>query len=182
MGEALFTLRGSFLPPGFLLLAVLSPTGTFVFRAAFFEVGFVFAMGFFVPLGFFFGMRKSLTLVYPANNTPQIQDRLQHQYLMPERNDLTRFPLQERSILDAIPTWADCAAAENHPPRMGDVSDHAAHACQLSRQAGIDPKLVADQFGHGLGVNLYVYTVAALHKRQDAVEVLESAPARRGSD
>ena len=52
----------------------------------------------------------------------------------------------------------------------------------LSRQAGIDPKLVADQLGHGLGVNLDVYTVAALHKRQDAVEMLESALARRGSD
>ena len=43
----------------------------------------------------------------------------------------------------------------------------------LSRQAGIDPKLVADQLGHGLGVNLDVYTVAALDKRQGAVEVLE---------
>ncbi len=52
----------------------------------------------------------------------------------------------------------------------------------LSRQVGIDPKLVADQLGHGLGVNLDVYTVAALHKRQDAVEMLESALARRGSD
>ena len=45
----------------------------------------------------------------------------------------------------------------------------------LSRQAGIDPKLVADQLGHGLGVNLDVYTVAALDQRQDAVEILESA-------
>ena len=45
----------------------------------------------------------------------------------------------------------------------------------LLRQAGIDPKLVADQLGHGLDVNLDVYTVAALDKRQDAVEVLESA-------
>jgi integrase len=51
----------------------------------------------------------------------------------------------------------------------------------LSRQAGIDPKLVADQLGHGLGVNLNVYTVAALDKRQDAVEVLESALAGPGS-
>ena len=51
----------------------------------------------------------------------------------------------------------------------------------LSRQAGIDPKLVADQLGHGLGVNLDVYTVAALDKRQDAVEVLESALVRHGS-
>jgi len=31
-------------------------------------------------------------------------------------------------------------------------------------------------------VNLDVYTVAALHKRQDAVEMLESALARSGSD
>src|SRR5947208_12602881 len=45
----------------------------------------------------------------------------------------------------------------------------------LSRQAGIDPKLVADQLGHGLGVNLDVYTVAALDRRQDAVEVLEAS-------
>src|SRR5207247_3773675 len=52
----------------------------------------------------------------------------------------------------------------------------------LSRQGGIDPTLVADQRGHGLGVNLDVYTVAALDKRQDAVEVLESALACRGSD
>jgi integrase len=45
----------------------------------------------------------------------------------------------------------------------------------LSRQAGIDPKLVADQLGHGLGVSLDVYTVAALDRRQDAVEVLEAS-------
>src|SRR6266567_8450290 len=41
-GEALFTARGGFLPPAFLLLAVLPRTVTFVFRAAFFEVGFFF--------------------------------------------------------------------------------------------------------------------------------------------
>jgi integrase len=45
----------------------------------------------------------------------------------------------------------------------------------LSRQAGIDPKLVADQLGHGLGVSLDVYTVAALDKRQTAVQVLEAS-------
>jgi integrase len=45
----------------------------------------------------------------------------------------------------------------------------------LSRRAGIDPKLVADQLGHGLGVNLDVYTVAALEKRQEAVEALASS-------
>jgi integrase len=45
----------------------------------------------------------------------------------------------------------------------------------LSREAGIDPKLVADQLGHGLGVNLDVYTVVALEKRQHAVEMLEAS-------
>jgi len=44
----------------------------------------------------------------------------------------------------------------------------------LSRQAGIDPKLVADQLGHGLGVNLDVYTVAALDQRRQAVQALET--------
>jgi len=45
----------------------------------------------------------------------------------------------------------------------------------LSREAGVDPKLVADQLGHGLGVNLDVYTVAALDKRRQAVETLEAS-------
>ena len=44
----------------------------------------------------------------------------------------------------------------------------------LSRLAGIDPKLVADQLGHGLGVNHEVYTVAALDQRQHAVQALEA--------
>ena len=48
----------------------------------------------------------------------------------------------------------------------------------LSRQAGIDPKLVADQLGHGLGVNLDVYTVAALDQRQHAVQALETTLTR----
>src|SRR5439155_14518611 len=26
--------------------------------------------------------------------------------------------------------WAHCATAENHPTRMGHVSDHATHPCQ----------------------------------------------------
>jgi hypothetical protein len=48
-----------------------------------------------------------------------------------------------------------------------------------SRQAGIDPKLVADQLGHGVGVHLDVYTIAALDQRQQAVEALEVSLLRR---
>ncbi len=44
----------------------------------------------------------------------------------------------------------------------------------LSRKAGIDPKLVADQLGHGLGVNLDVYTKSDLEQRTEAVTQLEA--------
>jgi len=45
----------------------------------------------------------------------------------------------------------------------------------LSRQQGIDPKTVADQCGHGLGVNLDVYTRVPLEDRYEAVRKLEKA-------
>jgi integrase len=51
----------------------------------------------------------------------------------------------------------------------------------LSRQAGIDPKLVADQLGHGLGVSLDVYTVAGIQQRQQAVQALEATTVERHS-
>ena len=51
----------------------------------------------------------------------------------------------------------------------------------LSRQAGIDPKLVADQLGHGLGVNLDVYTVAALDKFCPGLEPSAGTPQRDAS-
>ena len=43
----------------------------------------------------------------------------------------------------------------------------------LSRRAGIDPKVVADQLGHGIGVNLDVYTKSDLGQRSEAVRKLE---------
>src|SRR5438094_10484911 len=52
----------------------------------------------------------------------------------------------------------------------------------LSRQAWTEPKLVADQLGHGLGVNLDAYTVAAPHRRHCAAGTMESALARRAPD
>ena len=44
----------------------------------------------------------------------------------------------------------------------------------LSRKAGIDPKVVADQLGHGLGVSLDVYTKSDLGQQSEAVKKLES--------
>ena len=45
----------------------------------------------------------------------------------------------------------------------------------LSRKAGIDPKCVADQLGHGIGVNLDTYTIADLEQRLAAVNTLEQS-------
>jgi hypothetical protein len=67
---------------------------------------------------------------------------------------------------------------EDAPPSQIETvlrSIARAIADAVSRQAGIDPKLVADQLGHGLGVRLDVYTVATLDKRQEAVQTLEAA-------
>lgn len=45
----------------------------------------------------------------------------------------------------------------------------------LGQDAGIDPKVAADQRGHGIGVSLNVYTRSAFHKKMDAAEQLEKA-------
>jgi hypothetical protein len=45
----------------------------------------------------------------------------------------------------------------------------------LSRKAGIDPKLVADQLGHGVGVSLDVYTISDLGQRLESVNLLEQS-------
>jgi len=57
-------------------------------------------------------------------------------------------------------------------PRLGSFQVMRRTHATLSRKAGIDPKLVADQLGHGLGVNLDVYTIADLEQRLAAVNTL----------
>ena len=45
----------------------------------------------------------------------------------------------------------------------------------LGQDAGIDPKVAADQRGHGIGVSLDVYTKSAFNKKMDAADQLEKA-------
>jgi integrase len=45
----------------------------------------------------------------------------------------------------------------------------------LSRKAGIDPKLVVDQLGHSIGVNIDTYTIAGLDQRLQSVLALEQS-------
>jgi hypothetical protein len=48
------------------------------------------------------------------------------------------------------------------------------HAIRL-RKAGIDPKLVADQLGQGLVVNLDVYTISDLEQRLESMNLLKQS-------
>jgi hypothetical protein len=45
----------------------------------------------------------------------------------------------------------------------------------VPRKAGIDPKLGADQLGHGLGINLDVDTISDLGQRLESVNLLEQS-------
>jgi integrase len=45
----------------------------------------------------------------------------------------------------------------------------------LSHAAGVDPKVRADQLGHGIGVDLDEYTATSLLQRQAAVQTLEDS-------
>jgi hypothetical protein len=40
---------------------------------------------------------------------------------------------------------------------------------------GVDPKVIADQQGHTVDVNLNVYTQTSMESRREAVETLASA-------
>lgn len=49
----------------------------------------------------------------------------------------------------------------------------------LSKKAGVDPKVAADQRGHGIGVSLDVYTSSDLEQKRAALKRLEAAVLRK---
>jgi len=70
---------------------------------------------------------------------------------------------------------AHAAPAKNGRAGVGHVSVLRRTHASLGHDAGIDPKVAADQRGHGLGVAIDVYTKAALSRRAEAAEQLERA-------
>ena len=62
----------------------------------------------------------------------------------------------------------------NELPRQIEHNPAIVHA-SLGHEAGVDPKVAADQRGHGIGVALEVYTKAAIGKRAEAAEKLENS-------
>ena len=49
----------------------------------------------------------------------------------------------------------------------------------LSRKAGVDAKVSADQRGHGLGVSMEVYTMSDRQQKREAVNALEAMVIRQ---
>jgi integrase len=82
----------------------------------------------------------------------------------------------------AKPIWRDNIWHRHMKPKLDPLglgwanfqALRRTHA-SLGHDAGIDPKVSADQRGHGIGVAIDVYTKAALEKRAEAAEALESA-------
>jgi integrase len=82
----------------------------------------------------------------------------------------------------ATPMWRDNVWYRHMKPKLETIGLEWAtfqvlrrtHA-SLGHDAGIDPKVAADQRGHGIGVAIDVYTKAALSTRAEAAEQLENA-------
>lgn len=80
------------------------------------------------------------------------------------------------------PMWRDNVWYRHMKPKLETIGLEWAtfqvlrrtHA-SLGHDAGIDPKVAADQRGHGIGVAIDVYTKAALSRRAEAAEQLEKA-------
>ena len=80
----------------------------------------------------------------------------------------------------ATPLWRDNIWRRHMEPKLKAIGLEWAtfqvllrtHA-SLGHDAGIDPKVAADQRGHGIGVAIDVYTKAALSRRAEAAEQLE---------
>lgn len=87
------------------------------------------------------------------------------------------------------PVWRDNVWNRHMKPRLKAVGLEWAtfqvlrrtHA-SLSHDEGIDPKVSADQRGHGIGVALDVYTKAGMKKRAEAAERLERAVLKSKKD
>ena len=80
------------------------------------------------------------------------------------------------------PMWRDNVWYRGMKPKLKPIGlDWAnfqvlrrTHA-SLGHEAGIDPKVAADQRGHGIGVALDVYTKASLTRRAEAAEELQNS-------
>ena len=80
------------------------------------------------------------------------------------------------------PLWRDNCWRRSIKPKLERVGMSWANFrvmrrthSSLMKELNIDPKMVADQLGHTLDVNLNVYTASSLENRKRAVDTLEES-------
>jgi len=84
--------------------------------------------------------------------------------------------------------WRDNVWYRNMQPRLKEVGLDWANFLVLRRthaslghEAGIDPKVSADQRGHGIGVAMDVYTKSSLEARRTAAAKLQASILKPGT-
>src|SRR5207245_5818115 len=82
----------------------------------------------------------------------------------------------------STPLSADNVWRRNMKPRLEKIALEWATFqilrktnASLSKKAGIDPKVAADQRGHGIRVSLEVYTSSEMEQKKEAVQKLEAS-------
>jgi len=115
------------------------------------------------------------TVAIPPKTASRLKEWME---LVPENPEAWVFASEN----PATPMWRDNLWRRHMQPKLETVGLQWAtfqvlrrtHA-SLGHDAGIDPKVAADQRGHGIGVAIEVYTKAALSRRAEAAEQLEKA-------
>jgi integrase len=115
------------------------------------------------------------TVAIPPKTAQQFREWME---LVPEKPEAWVFASEN----PVTPMWRDNVWYRHMKPRLetGGLQWvtfqvlRRIHA-SLGHDAKIDPKVAADQRGHGIGVAIDVYTKAALSRRAEAAEQLENA-------
>lgn len=115
------------------------------------------------------------TVAIPPKTATSLKEWME---LVPDKPEAWVFASENPST----PLWRDNVWRRHMEPKLKTFGLEWAtfqvlrrtHA-SLGHDAGIDPKVAADQRGHGIGVAIDVYTKAALSRRAEAAEQLEKA-------
>ena len=115
------------------------------------------------------------TVAIPPKTATSLKEWME---LVPDNPEAWIFASENPST----PLWRDNVWRRHMEPKLRGIGLQWAtfqvlrrtHA-SLGHDAGIDPKVAADQRGHGIGVAIDVYTKAALSRRAEAAEQLEKA-------
>jgi len=119
--------------------------------------------------------KSTRTVAIPPKTAACLKEWME---LVPENPEAWVFASENPST----PMWRDNVWYRHMRPRLETVGLQWATFQELRRthaslghDEGIDPKVAADQRGHGIGVAIDVYTKAALSTRAKAAEKLETA-------